>query len=273
MQALYNKNTDIRWRSFPWLFFLLEDWLLPRMNSAFVVREDAVGAYQRRYPAVANRFAFTPTWMDPDLFYPILECQRDQLKLELSLQYRFSPTDFLLISVGRLDQSKDPLLQLDTFARLTSRIPEASLVMVGDGVLREQIAKRSAELGLEGKLIMAGLRSASEVAKLLRVADIFILSSAYEGMPMCVLEALGSGVPVATTGVGEVHRVVKPGINGAIASERSAAALAEAIVTCYKHRAQYAGEACTAAVAEYVPERVLAPLYDNYRRLAGMRRA
>ncbi|MFH1974650.1 MAG: glycosyltransferase family 4 protein [Pseudomonadota bacterium] len=273
MEALYNKNADIRWKAAPWLFFKLEDWLLQRMSSVFVVREDAVRVYRTRYSALADRFNFTPTWMDPDLFYPISKVTQGKLKAELAEKYGFLTDEFLLISVGRLDQSKDPLLLLSAFAAVSERISDVRLLFVGDGVLREQIAQRIAELRMEGKVIIAGLRSAKEVADLLRVSGIFILSSAYEGMPMCVLEALGTGVPVVTTDVGEVRRVVKPRENGEIARDRSVEALADAIISCHKNYRKYAGQACTDAASDYVPAKVLAPMYENYRRLAAMKRA
>lgn len=272
MDALYNKNADIRWKAAPWLFYKLEDWLLPRMKSAFVVREDAVKVYRERYPAFAESIHFTPTWMDPDVYFPIVDGERGRLKAELASRYGFLTNDRLVISVGRLDHSKDPLLQLIAFSEVAEKIPDLRLVMVGDGALREQIVRRIAELGLDGRIVLAGLRSANEVADLLRVSDLFVLSSAYEGMPMCVLEALGSGVPVATTDVGEVRRVVKPGVNGEIAVDRSAAALAVAMFACNVNHAQYAGRACTDAVADYMPAKVLAPVYENYRRLAEVKR-
>lgn len=271
MEVLRNSKADIRWKYAPWLFFMMEDLLLPRMSSGFVVREDAVAAYRKRYPSISDRFNFIPTWMDPDVFHPLADGGKGELKVEQAQKYGFSPDDFLMISVGRLDQQKDPLLQLEALAELAERIPNVRLLMVGDGELRQQIVRRMAVLGVSGKVIMAGLRSASEIADLLRVSDVFLLSSAYEGMPMCVLEALGSGLPVATTDVGEVRRVVKSGLNGEIATERSPGALAGAVLGCYQSIAQYAGKACTSAVSDYVPAKVLAPFYENYRRLAEVK--
>lgn len=92
---------------------------------------------------------------------------------------------------------------------------------------------------------------------------------------MSVLEALGCGLPVVTTDVGEVRRVVKPGVNGEIAASRTAKDLASAIATGLDRIEAYAGLPCTEAVADYVPQKVLAPVYETYRLLAacGQRRA
>jgi glycosyltransferase involved in cell wall biosynthesis len=70
-------------------------------------------------------------------------------------------------------------------------------------------------------VLFAGLRTPAQVADLLRLSDCFALTSAYEGMPMCVLEALGCGIPVVSTRVGEIARVVRPGVTGELVAPRA----------------------------------------------------
>lgn len=273
MENILNRGSDIRWKWAPSLFFKLEDWLMPKMNSIHIVREAAANEYKKRYPSIADRVHFLPTWVDPEVFHPLPEPQSIVLRASVLRKYGIRDDDFVLIFVGRLDHSKDPLLLLESFALALKQIPRARLIMVGDGVLRDQVRSRIASLQLEERTILAGLRSAREVADLLRVSQMFVLTSAYEGMPMCVLEALGSGVPVVTTDVGEVRRVVKPGINGEIATQRSAETLSAAICSGYQQYKRYRGTPCTDAVADFVPSKVLAPFFENYRRLAGSKHA
>lgn len=271
MEVLHNKNSDIRWKNLPWLYYKLEDWLLPRMQSVFAVRDDAVDAYRKRFPEIADRFHFTPTWMDPDVFYPAMEHGRADLKNRLGKVYGFNSSDTLLISVGRLDQQKDPILLLDAFEKIAKVVPDVRLIMVGDGVLHNTIIAHLEKRGLKDKVILAGLRSAAEIADLLRVSSVFVLSSAYEGMPMCVLEALGSGLPAAVTDVGEIRRIIEPGINGEIAEDHSPDSLASAVLACIKHYDVYNGKPCLDVALNYTPSKVLKPVYENYRRLAGLR--
>jgi glycosyltransferase involved in cell wall biosynthesis len=141
--------------------------------------------------------------------------------------------------------------------------------MVGDGVLKNPLKHHADKLGLQERILFVGSLTAQDISELLRIADLFLLSSAYEGMPICVLEALGCGLPVATTDVGEVGRVVFEGINGEITNDRSPESLSATIVSCLDKLPQYSGIPCTNAVSEYVPSRVLEPVYENYRRLAG----
>ena len=273
MDVLHNKNSDIRWKNLPWLYYKLEDWLLPRMQSVFSVREDAIDAYRKRFPEIADRFHFIATWMDPDVFHPVTDDRRVELKARLGKAYGFNSNDVLLISVGRLDHQKDPLLLLDAFNKVARVAPDARLIMIGDGVLRDKILAHLEKLSLKDRVILAGLRSAAEIADLLRISSVFVLSSAYEGMPMCVLEALGSGLPAAVTDVGEIRRIIKPGINGEIAEDNSPDSLASAILACMKHYNVFSGKPCLDVALNYTPSKVLKPVYENYRRLAGLSRS
>jgi glycosyltransferase involved in cell wall biosynthesis len=252
--ALASPRSDLRWKALPGLFFRLERLMLQSAASVFGVRADAIEAYRARYPALAGRFRFIPTWMDPEVFFPADEAPRNAQRT--------------VVSVGRLDAQKNPVLLIDGFALLARRHADVRLVLVGDGVLRKALEARIAGHGLGSRVVLAGLRAPREVADLLRRSDCFVLSSAYEGMPMCVLEALGCGIPVVSTRVGEVERVVKPGVTGELVAHADPEALAQALEHCLERPERYTRRACTGAVAEYVPKKVLQPVFEHYRRLA-----
>jgi glycosyltransferase involved in cell wall biosynthesis len=268
MAVIRNAQSDIRWKGVPGLYFALERRVVPRFASLFGVHASAVEGYRVQYPDIADRFRFISTWMDPDLFHPAASERKDELCRSLRAAFGLQSGDEVLLSVGRLDQQKDPLLLLDSFAIVNRARPNTRLIVVGDGVLRAALAGRAKALGLDGRVIFAGLRSPGEVSDLLQLADAFLLTSAYEGMPMSVLEALGCGVPVVTTRVGEVERVVSHGINGQVVEEHSPGAFAGAVLELLSNRDACRGEPCTDAVGDYVPDRVLAPVYENYRMLA-----
>lgn len=269
MSDLRNLDSDIRWRHFPSLYFKLEDFVLPRMESVFCVREDAATEYQERYPAIADRISFTPTWMDPETFYPASESERRSARVRLEQHFGFGSDRFVLMTIGRLDRQKNPLLLIEAFRELEASIPDLRLLLVGDGVLRRQVEQRIARYGLGSKVKLAGVQPAHQIARYLQGADLFVLSSAYEGMPIVVLEALGSGIPVAATDVGEVARVVRPGVNGELVASQDPGSIARAIRTCRENISRYRGRPCRDAVQPYTPQQVLRPIYDNYRRLAG----
>jgi glycosyltransferase involved in cell wall biosynthesis len=268
MAVIHNPSSDIRWKGMPGLYFALERRVIPRFASLFGVRASAVDAYRLKYPEIADRFRFISTWMDPEVFYPTAGARKDEVRRSLWDAFGLTSGDEVLLSVGRLDQQKNPLLLLDSFALVNRTRPNTRLIVVGDGVLRPALASRAKALGLDGKVIFAGLRSPGEVSDLLQLADGFLLTSAYEGMPMSVLEALGCGVPVVTTRVGEVERVVHDRVNGQVVDEHSPEAFAGAVLELLSNRGACRGQPCTEAVEDYVPGKVLAPVYENYRVLA-----
>jgi glycosyltransferase involved in cell wall biosynthesis len=240
------------------------------MNCVFGVRADAIEAYRTKYPELADRFKFISTWVDPDVFFPATDSARRRLRESLGGRLGIRESDRVLISVGRLDSQKNPLLLIEGFALLAQECPDVKLIIVGDGVLREQIQERIACHRLADRVTLAGLRPPREVADLLRLADCFVLTSAYEGMPMCVLEALGCGIPVVTTRVGEVERVVRLGENGEILSQPTPENLKQSLKNCLARAASYRGDACRAAVSDFVPDKVLQPVYEQYRRLGQL---
>ena len=265
--ATRDPHSDIRWKAAPWLFFMIERLTLGAMASVFGVRADAVEAYQLQYPRLAERFRFIPTWMDPEVFSPAAPSEKRELRASVGGALGIRENDRVLVSVGRLDSGKRPLLMVDAFARLARARPELKLVLVGDGAVRRDIEARAAEHGLSGRVLLAGLRTPLQVADLLRLSDCFVLTSAYEGMPMCVLEALGCGIPVVSTRVGEVARVVKTGITGELVDAATPEGVAQAISQVLSTSDRYTAAACLAAVTDYVPNKVLAPVFEQYRRL------
>ena len=102
-----------------------------------------------------------------------------------------------------------------------------------------------------------------------RGSHLFLLASAYEGMPVAVLEALATGLPVVSTNVGEIPLFVCSGVNGQIISNRTPSAMADAICAALERLEVMTGEPCTTSVAEYQPEKVLHLLFDNHRRQAA----
>ena len=271
--ALTDRHSSVRWKYLPHIFYKMENFLLPRMNTIFTVREDAAKLYRERYPDLSERFRAIPTWMDPDIFCLPNKGERVQARKEINREYGFSSADLVLTSVGRLDSEKDPLLLLETFRVVLARNPRVRLLFIGDGVLRTKLEDLVHKYELKKYVAFGGLRPASEVARCLQATDLFVLSSAYEGMPMSVLEALGTGLPVVTTDVGEVRRVVYPGKNGEIAQRRDPIDLAIAIERCLANLHCYRGEPCTRCARDYTPEKVLEPVYESYRRLAAENRS
>lgn len=261
------RKTDILWRSLPAVYFALESKVMQSLSSAWSVREQAAESLRARYPFLAEHIHYTPTWVDTEVFFPLPDVQRQQLRAETEAEFGLDPGAFRVATVGRLDTSKDPDLLLSAVGKLAAEGANVELMFIGDGVLRGRLEQRMADEGLTGRVRFLGLRSAAEIARYLQAADCFALSSAYEGMPMALLEALGAGVPVVTTPVGEVRRVVVSGVNGRITQDRTLEGLAHSLDQVRRNAVQYSVAQCTSSVEPFTPSRVLMPVYENYRVL------
>jgi glycosyltransferase involved in cell wall biosynthesis len=116
-----------------------------------------------------------------------------------------------LIFVGRLVPNKG----LITVIKALASLPEAVLLVVGEGPERERAEVLAKKLGLTGRITFAGwLPGIDDIAAALRSAKIFVMNSTSEGGPRVLLEAMACGLPVVTTPVGIAPDVIREGVNG-----------------------------------------------------------
>jgi glycosyltransferase involved in cell wall biosynthesis len=138
------------------------------------------------------------------------------------------PGELVILQVARFDYLKDHATAVRTFANVVSRIPQARLVLVGDGPERPGIEALVRELNLADRIRFLGTRI--DVDRLLHGADLFMLTSVSEGIPLTVIEAMAAGLPVVATDVGGLREVVADGVTGLLAPAGDAAAVAECVL-------------------------------------------
>ena len=131
-------------------------------------------------------------------------------------------------TVGRLAEVKDHATLLEAFRRILEAMPQALLLIVGDGPLRAELEASARRLGIAGRVTFLGRRA--DVSQLLRAFDIFVLSSISEGLPLSVPEAMAAGVPVVATDVGALREVVSDPAFGVLVPPKSPERLAEAVL-------------------------------------------
>ncbi|GLU49393.1 glycosyltransferase family 4 protein [Nocardiopsis ansamitocini] len=174
----------------------------------------------------------------------------------------------LLLTVARLAGQKGLPVLLDAAARLGRRDHRPLLAVAGDGPLEAELAARVAAEGLPVQLL--GRRS--DIADLLAAADMFVLSSLWEGQPLVVQEALRAGLPIVATDVGGVPDLVGPAAELVPAGD--AAALAEAVARVLDDTALAArmrADSRAAADALAVPGDDADQVIGFYRELVGVR--
>jgi glycosyltransferase involved in cell wall biosynthesis len=165
-------------------------------------------------------------------FAPVTGEQRRAIRQTIAdeLAGRPWPDDTLLAcTVARLSVQKGLFDLVAAAAEVVRRIPTARFVIAGDGELREVLRARVAELHLTEQVLFAGARPLSELARWLSAADVFVLSSHYEGMPLSLIEAMAAGCPVVATSVGGIPDVVSDDTVGRLVPPNDPGALARAI--------------------------------------------
>ncbi|UUR08419.1 glycosyltransferase [Sphingomonas glaciei] len=137
--------------------------------------------------------------------------------------------DPLLITVGRLFDQKNHALLLRAFRRVLVRLPRATLIILGEGALRGQLESLCKALGLEGQVKLPGF--AADPWPLLLAADLFVLSSDYEGMSLVLVEAMHAGLRIVSTDcVAGPAELLENGRYGRLVPVGDEVALAEAIL-------------------------------------------
>lgn len=114
--------------------------------------------------------------------------------------------DFLWLAVGRLEEQKDYPTMLAAMVRALGLRPDARLLVVGVGPLQDALEREAGVLGLGDAVRFLGIRK--DVPALMSAADGYLMSSAWEGLPMVLLEASAAGLPIVATDVGGNREVV-----------------------------------------------------------------
>ena len=161
-----------------------------------------------------------PKGVDAARFNPNGFSMRETLRLQ---HRRVVLTVARLVPIKRIDRL------VETFAAVRNRVPEAHLVVVGDGPERAAIRQRAADLGVLDAATFAGAIPHQDTPAFYRAADVFALSSEFDNSPNVVLEAMASGLPVVSTDVGGVREFVDAPEGGAIVPPGDAGAFAAAL--------------------------------------------
>jgi glycosyltransferase involved in cell wall biosynthesis len=178
----------------------------------------------------------------------------------------------LVLSVGRLKAPKD----FWTLVRALASLPSGRcrLRIAGDGPERAALSEEIHRLQLDGAVELLGNRD--DIGELLREAQLFVLSSRSEGLPMSVLEAMASGVPVVASSVGGIPELVIDEETGLLVEPGDPQALAKAIAQMLddrelRHRFGMAGR--ERARELFDPKRWCREHVDLYKRLLSEREA
>ncbi|MER8689023.1 MULTISPECIES: glycosyltransferase [unclassified Mesorhizobium] len=195
-------------------------------------------------------------------------CPREKLHVSPCgiLPERFTPSkreSGRLLVVGRFVEKKSPDLAIEAFARIASRFPGARLDLVGDGPLMARCQALVGQENLSDRVIFHGYRSTEFVQGMMQNAAIFVQHSVtarngdMEGLPVSILEAMASALPVVATRHSGIPEAVVDGETGILVEEQDIESMADAIAGLLSepHRAAKMGDAGRQRVLDHFTQR------------------
>ena len=200
------------------------NWILGKVTDRMIAVSEAVKDHLARYDHIpSDRITVLPNAIDLRLF-------GGHDRTEARRRLGIPPDAYVVGTVGRLELQKGHAVLLQAMRKVAITCPVAWLLLVGGGSQEWPLRRAADELGLTDRITFAGERS--DVPALLGALDLFVLPSLWEGLPLVLLEAMASGVPVVATRVGGVPEVVSDGATGILVDPMRPDQLAAAIIRC-----------------------------------------
>ncbi len=232
---------------------------LARLSTALVTvsssqKRDLTGRFR---VAPSEKFHLVPLGID---LAPFLEaCFDPELKKRLGVPEKAPVVGI----VARLEPIKDVGRFLEIARRVSIAREDAWFLIVGDGPLRADLARRAHALGIAGKTIFLGTRE--DVARLYPLMDVVCLTSQNEGTPLVLIEAMAAGRAVASHAVGGVSDLVEDGQTGVLVPPDDPYRFAEAVIRLLMDPAsrKFLGAAAQAASRRYGVQ----PLVEGVERI------
>lgn len=135
-----------------------------------------------------------------------------------------------IIFVGRLHPVKGVQYLIEAMVTVHREMPEAELVIVGDGAERSRLEELTERLNLNGCIQFMGQMPQESIPKIMCQADVFALSSLSESFGIVNLEAMAAGLPIVATNVGGVPDIVEEGVNGLLVNPESPGKIADKLL-------------------------------------------
>ncbi len=173
--------------------------------------------------------------------------------------------------VASLTDHKGHRYLLEAMPAVLAAFPDAVLLLVGDGELREELENRATTLGINGSGIRF-LGHRPDVPSILKALDLFVMSSHMEGLCTSIIDAMLGGVPVVATGAGGIPELVEHGTTGLLAEVRSARSLASRIISLLADLGlgrRLAAQAEQAARNRFTADAMVEGSLAAYREFAG----
>lgn len=255
-----DNNKAILWRRIPSVYFALERMVMNQFTEVLSCNTSSAEFYRQQYPSISKRVRYLRNTVDEEVFFPFSPDEREANRITLTQKLGLSKETRFILFAGRLHAQKDPILLVQSMARLN--VPNVHLLIVGEGDLGEAVRTEIGRLGITAQVTMLGAISQVDLAYLQRLCSTFVLTSAYEGLPLVALEALACGTPVVTTRAGETPKLLRPG-SGLVCEEYTPESVAAALNRILTQPEAYPVEACLRSSEPFNARSVVHEVYSH----------
>jgi glycosyltransferase involved in cell wall biosynthesis len=212
------------WRERKWL---KRSYWIDRQLGRFVDRYVAVSRYAENYlisqkGISGEKIQLIYNGRDLNRFHPPTEHERAEARAALGIEDRRA-----IVVLGRLEEQKGHTFLIEAIARLIPRWPSLVALFAGSGGLKANLMLQRDRAALSKHIEFLGIVPRSE--GILAAADVVVLPSLFEGLPLAAIEALACGCPMVATGIGGTREVVIHERTGLLVPPRNPEALANAI--------------------------------------------
>jgi len=210
------------------LYYPVEKWLSRYTDCLITINdEDYECAIKKNFKAGSIKI-INGVGIDLDKFTP----HTPEEKKVLRKKNGYSDEDFILIYVAELNLNKHQDLIIDVIAVLKNKIPNIKLLLVGKGDMQSKYKGQANRLNIEKHVDFLGYRK--DVPLLMKIADVAVSASRREGLPVNVMEAMATGLPLVVTNCRGNRDLVKNNINGYVVGIDDKERFVEAILSLYE---------------------------------------
>jgi len=162
--------------------------------------------------------------VNAELFRPLSSEEKVEGKKDLGINGKS------FVYMGRVSYEKSIEQVIKAFSIVSKKMPDAKLLIIGDGPEKVPLKKMAKNLGLQEKIIFTGFLYEDKLAKTLGVNDIFITASKSENMPISILEAMASGLPIIGVRALGIPEIVRDNENGYLVAPDKPGEMAEKMI-------------------------------------------
>lgn len=211
------------------IYYPIEKWLSKYTDCLITINTEDYQIAKSKFKT-ENINIVNGVGIDFNKFIP----QTIENKMRIRREYGYSEQDFILIYAGELSHRKHQDLLINAVFHLTDKIPNIKLLLVGEGDLLEQYKQQVSHLGLKEKVEFLGFRK--DVSNFMLISDVAVSSSRQEGLPVNVMEAMATGLPLVVTDCRGNRDLVVNGENGYVVGIDDTEGFANAVERLFRSR-------------------------------------